>query len=59
MTKERLNELEMAQQGYDVALCHFNWAESDFVDIAISNLNTALDKLNSARAAFDMPAVVM
>lgn len=59
MTKERLNELEMAQQEYDIALCHFNWAEPDFVDIAINNLNTALEKLNSVRAAFNMPAFVM
>lgn len=59
MTKEKLNELGMAQQEYDVALCHFNWAEPDYVDIAISNLNTALEKLNSVRGVLNMSTIVL
>lgn len=52
-----IQDLKEAESQFKMALNHFNWAERDYIDIAIAELNSALDNLNSVRIELKMPKV--
>ena len=43
----QVTQLKEARSQLEVALNHFNYAEQDYIDIAIENLNSALENYNS------------
>jgi hypothetical protein len=52
-----MEELKKAQEEFNIALNHFNWAEKDYVDKAISELNVALNNLNEIRSRKGMSLI--
>ena len=52
-----MDELKKAQEDFNIALNHFNWAEKDYIESAISELNVALNNLNEIRSKKGMSLI--
>lgn len=48
-------QLKEARSNLKAALSHFNYAEQDYIDEAIENLNSALENYNSLCKEMGLP----
>lgn len=53
----KIVRLRDAETKYQIALNHFNYAEEDYIDVAISELNEALLNLNRVRKELNLKSV--
>lgn len=53
----KIVRLRDAETKYQIALNHFNYAEGDYIDVAISELNEALLNLNRVRKELNLKSV--
>lgn len=50
-----MSKIPELQERFEIALNHFNCADKEYIDIAIENLNKALNELNIALKAEGLP----
>ena len=52
-----MEELRVLQEKLDIAWNHFNYADKEHIEQAISELNTALNNLNEMRVKKGLPLI--
>lgn len=52
-----MERLKSLQEKFDIALNHFNYADKEHIEQAISELNMALNNLNEERVKKGLPLV--
>lgn len=50
-----MTTLQELEKNFEIALNHFNYAEKEYIDVAIENLNKALNELNAVLKEQGLP----